>query len=180
MPMPSRFDFRGKAVRAMEREGEPWFVAADVCKILKIANPTRALASLDEDEKYTLHSVKGIARDARAQELAMVNESGLYHLIFQSRKTEAKAFRRWVTSEVLPAIRKNGSYDARRIEALEMFRDVFSPRRPAGEISERTGLPKIQPIRGHFRSAAKQYVLVDARLFQPDLFGNILGVMEAE
>ncbi|WP_375699788.1 BRO family protein [Pseudophaeobacter sp. TrK17] len=102
------FDFNAKQVRVVSRDGSPWFVAKDVCDVLGIVNPTRAVASLDRDEKE-LHTVKGLGG---AQSTNIISESGLYALIFQSRKAEAKAFRKWVTSTVLPSIRKTGSYVA--------------------------------------------------------------------
>lgn len=89
-----------------DEQGEPWFVAKDVCAILGLSNPRTSLALLDEDEKgvHTMDTPGG------KQELTTVNESGLYSLILRSRKPEAKAFKRWVTSEVLPSIRKHGMY----------------------------------------------------------------------
>lgn len=98
----TQYTFEGRELRALLIDGEPWFVAADVCTILGIGNPTQALTRLDEDER-TLISNEG--RDVNA-----VSEAGLYVLILGSRKPEAKLFRRWVTHEVLPSIRKTGSY----------------------------------------------------------------------
>lgn len=88
-------------------KGEPWFVAKDVCDILGLTKYRDALMRLDEDDKGcpVLMDTPG-----GKQEMSTVNESGLYSLIFQSRKPEAKEFKRWVTSEVLPAIRKQGYY----------------------------------------------------------------------
>jgi len=88
-------------------DGQVWFVAADICKILGLANVTKALSMLDDDES-TLTTGKGAMGEER--DFNVVSESGMYHLIFKSRKDEAKAFRKWVTSEVLPSIRKTGSY----------------------------------------------------------------------
>ena len=96
-------------VRIILIDDQPWFVAADVCRILGMSNPTEALRSLDDDEKATLSNPEGRAGSG-AQKLNIVNESGLYALIFKSRKPEAKKFRKWGTSEVLPAIRKHGAY----------------------------------------------------------------------
>ena len=95
------------SVRAFADEnGEPWFVAADVAKVIDVQNIRRNLESLDDDEKgvYNLYTLGG------NQNLTTVNESGLYALIIRSRKPEAKAFRKWVTGEVIPSIRKTGSY----------------------------------------------------------------------
>ncbi len=83
---------------------EPWFVAVDVCNALSIGNPSDSIRSLDDDE-VTLGTIEGSHRATN-----LINESGLYSLIFKSRKPEAKKFKRWVTHEVLPAIRKTGSY----------------------------------------------------------------------
>ena len=98
------------AVRSMlDANGSPWFVAADVCKALEIKNVTDAMKRLDDDEKMTLDNTEGRAGNG-AQEFNIINESGLYSLILTSRKAEAKRFKKWVTAEVLPTIRKTGSY----------------------------------------------------------------------
>ena len=91
------------AVRTLEINNEPWFVAKDVCDILDIKNPTQALQNLDVDERTILN----IGRQGNTN---FINESGLYTLIIRSRKSEAKKFRKWITSEVLPSIRKHGTY----------------------------------------------------------------------
>lgn len=106
------FAFRGRNVRTVIKDGEPWFVAKDVCDVLGINDPSMAIRDLDEDEKGT----STIGTLGGNQTMLTVNESGLYALIFKSRKPEAKAFRKWVTSEVLPAIRKTGGYIAAKAE----------------------------------------------------------------
>lgn len=93
-------------VRTIERNGEPWFVAADVCIALEIGNPTDAMRRLDADER-TLVSIEGASNGLPVN---AVNEPGLYTLILGSRKPEAKAFKRWITHEVIPSIRKTGGY----------------------------------------------------------------------
>jgi anti-repressor protein len=99
-----QFNFTdSQSIRAIEKDNEPWFVAKDVCEILEIQNVTQALDRLDEDER----SMFNIGRQG---ETNIINESGLYSLVLGSRKPEAKAFKKWVTSEVLPTIRKTGSY----------------------------------------------------------------------
>ena len=108
-------------IRALKRDGEVWFVAADVCKALDIGNPSQAIKRLDEDERYTLISNEG-------RQMNIVSESGLYSLVLSSRKKEAKTFKRWVTHEVLPSIRKTGGYNSqvseeykqKRLEAMMM------------------------------------------------------------
>lgn len=94
------------SVRVIEREGEPWFVAADVCRALEINDTHKAVDRLDDDEKGR-SSIPTLGGD---QELLVVNEPGLYELVMGSRKPEAKAFKRWITHEVLPSIRKHGAY----------------------------------------------------------------------
>lgn len=97
------------SMRTMEREGEPWFVAADVCKALEIDNSRQALTRLDEDEKFTTVISNDGAATGKSS-MSFVNEPGLYSLVLGSRKPEAKEFKRWVTHEVIPAIRKHGGY----------------------------------------------------------------------
>lgn len=98
-------------VRTVMRDGEPWFIAADVCRALEIANPRDALSRLDSDEKadvgLTDTSSNGVTQ---SRTFNIVNEPGLYTLVLGSRKPEAKAFKRWVTHEVVPAIRRTGMY----------------------------------------------------------------------
>jgi prophage antirepressor-like protein len=100
------FDFAAHSVRIITQNNEPWFVAADVCSVLEISNSRDALRSLDDDEK----GVGNADTLGGNQKLNIVNESGLYALIFKSRKPVAKKFRKWVTNEVLPAIRQTGQY----------------------------------------------------------------------
>lgn len=90
-------------IRTVMKDGEPWFVAADVCRVLEIQNTTQALGRLDEDERSMLNI-------GRQGEASIVNEPGLYTLVLGSRKQEAKAFKRWITHEVIPTIRKHGAY----------------------------------------------------------------------
>lgn len=94
-------------IRVQLINSEPWFVAKDVCEVLGIANHKDAASRLDEDERRGVGITDPIGRP---QTVTAVSESGLYSLIFQSRKAEAKKFRKWVTSEVLPSIRKKGYY----------------------------------------------------------------------
>lgn len=91
-------------VRTIVKDNEPWFVAADVCRALELDRT--ATRRLDDDEK-DVHSTHTLGGD---QEITIINEAGLYALVLGSRKPEAKAFKRWITHEVIPAIRKNGAY----------------------------------------------------------------------
>ncbi|MGK4341634.1 BRO-N domain-containing protein [Ectopseudomonas oleovorans] len=102
------FKFEDREVRTLLVDDQPWFVAADVCESLAIVNTARALTRLDEDEKG-IHSMN---TPGGAQNVSTLNESGLYSLILTSRKAEAKRFKKWVTAEVLPAIRKTGRYES--------------------------------------------------------------------
>lgn len=102
------FSFSTQTMRVIMRGDEPWFVAVDVCRVLEIVKPENAYARLDDDEKGT-HTVGTLGGQ---QEMTIINESGLYSLILTSRKPEAKKFKKWVTSEVLPSIRKTGRYEA--------------------------------------------------------------------
>jgi len=147
------FDFETNAVRVAMREGAPWFVAADVCRVLEIRNPRQAVSRLGDDEKVvvsadtldpmtvgnadgqspltvissdgqsplTLDSIEG-QKPGRggARSFNLVSESGLYALIFTSRTPSAERFRKWVTGEVLPAIRKGGRYSIPNAERREM------------------------------------------------------------
>lgn len=104
---PAVFQFESHPVRTVLKDGEPWFVAVDVCKALEYSNTSKALGDhLDADEKgittgYTLGG---------QQKLTIISESGLYALVLRSRKPEARKFAKWVTRDVLPAIRKTGAY----------------------------------------------------------------------
>jgi prophage antirepressor-like protein len=106
---PQHFVFAGKnLIRVIDRDGEAWFIAADVCAALGLIDVSRFVSRLDDDEKGTTTT----RTPGGDQTVLIVNEPGLYSLILTSRKPEAKAFKRWITHEVLPAIRKTGSYIA--------------------------------------------------------------------
>lgn len=95
-------------VRVVEQGGEPWFVAKDVCDALELGNSRQALTRLENDEKADVILNDG----SQNRKMNIVNEYGLYNLVLASRKSEAKAFKRWITHEVIPAIRKTGGYIA--------------------------------------------------------------------
>lgn len=96
--------------RTVEIDGQPWFYGLDVCNALDIKNPSDAYARLDADD---LGQAEGVDSRGRRQAFTIVNESGLYSLILRSDKPEAKRFKKWITSQVLPAIRRTGSYSAK-------------------------------------------------------------------
>lgn len=103
-----QFDFKGASLRTLTDEaGEPWFVLKDCMSILDLGNPTETVKLFDEDEFSTAEVIDSIGR---RQQAYIISEPGLYRLVMRSRKPEAKEFQRWVTHEVLPAIRKTGGY----------------------------------------------------------------------
>ncbi len=104
---PSVFKFEeSHPVRVILQNGEPWFIGNDVCAALCLGNPRSSMALLEEDEK----GVHIVDTPSGQQEMTIINEPGLYSLVLRSRKPEAKKFKRWITHEVLPAIRKTGHY----------------------------------------------------------------------
>ncbi|WP_084511709.1 BRO-N domain-containing protein [Desulfatibacillum aliphaticivorans] len=106
------FDYQGVRVRVvMDDDGTPWWVAADVCRILEIKNTPQALSGLDDDERSTISINDSTSRNGGNPNVNIINEPGVYSLIFRSRKKAAKAFKRWVTHEVLPELRRTGSYE---------------------------------------------------------------------
>lgn len=171
--------YKNSPVRIVEKGGEPWFVAKDVCDILALGNPRSSIALLDEDER----GVHSMDTPSGKQEMGIISEAGLYSLILRSRKPEAKAFKRWVTHEVLPSIRKTGAYlspgmSNEQVKALvatleeEMYRRIQAenrlakleahaeelarsaiPATPFGELSLKTGRPRTCLVRNYLRSA---------------------------
>ena len=171
--------YKNSPVRIVEKDGEPWFVAKDVCDILALGNPRSSIALLDEDER----GVHSMDTPSGKQEMGIISEAGLYSLILRSRKPEAKAFKRWVTHEVLPSIRKTGAYlspgmSNEQVKALvatleeEMYRRIQAenrlakleahaeelarsaiPATPFGELSQKTGRPRTCLVRNYLRSA---------------------------
>lgn len=109
--LPQIFNYKGMSVRTVVKDGEPWFVLKDVCDVLGLRSPD--VKQRLSDDVVSTHTVKdALGRDNTA---SIVNEDGLYDVILESRKPEAKAFRKWVTSEVLPTIRKTGSYSINQV-----------------------------------------------------------------
>lgn len=102
------FTYGGNEVRTVQRNGEPWFVLKDVCDILSLTDTNKISTRLDQDELTRIKFVSG----GQSREMLCINESGLYNVILRSDKPEAKPFRKWVTSEVLPSIRRTGGYIA--------------------------------------------------------------------
>lgn len=108
------------SVRMVMIDDQPWFVAKDACEILELSNPTMVISRLDDDERAKLN----LGRQGQAN---IVNESGLYALVLASRKSEAKAFKRWITHEILPSIRKTGGYGQPIVDlgsVVKMMREI--------------------------------------------------------
>lgn len=103
----TKWTFGESEVRTIEQNGEPWWVLADVCRVLELTTPARVAERLDKDEVSQTHITDALGR---AQTTTIINESGLYSVILRSDKPQAKPFRKWVTGEVLPAIRRHGAY----------------------------------------------------------------------
>lgn len=103
------FQYNSMEVRTVRKDGEPWFVLKDVCQVLDLGSPHKVAERLDEDERNQIPVTDSLGRQ---QETTIISESGLYAVILRSDKPEAKPFRKWVTAEVLPSIRKNGGYIA--------------------------------------------------------------------
>lgn len=123
------FNYEETPVRVVDKDGAPWWVLADVCRVLELSNPSKVAARLDDDEKNTVHLTDGILDNPNPElgysrrgnpNMTIINESGLYKVILRSDKPEAKKFTRWVTHEVLPSIRKTGSYQAPGYDKSEM------------------------------------------------------------
>lgn len=105
------FYFQSHEIRTItDEKGSPWFVAKDVCDVLDLSNPTESLRALPEDELTS----ETLRAGRQSREMNLVSESGLYRLIFRSNKPEAEVFRKWVFREVLPTIRRTGSYQMAR------------------------------------------------------------------
>lgn len=114
------FSYNSKQVRTIIKYGEPWFVAKDICDILEISNSRDAISRLDDDEKNTVAITDGNRGNPN---MTIISESGVYALIFTSRKSEAENFKRWIRKEVIPSIRKTGGYVAND----ELFIETYLP-----------------------------------------------------
>lgn len=113
------FNYNEKQIRTVTIDCEPWFVLKDVCVALGIANDRNVAARLDEDEK----GVRLIDTPGGKQQMSVINESGLYHVMLRSDKEVAKPFRKWITADVLPTMRKTGGYVANE----DAFIDTYLP-----------------------------------------------------
>lgn len=190
--------YQENPIRIIERNGEPWFVAKDVCKVLELDMASGA-RGLDPDEKG-LHIMQTRGGE---QKIQIVSEAWLYSIILRSRKPEAKAFKRWITHEILPSIRRNGAYvheaakyeDVLRavleaqdrhvgqviqqnveLKAEVRYLKLFEPHGEPGDVSDITGLPKINWQRGRWtsgRGRSYQVILKAIQTELPGLFENM-------
>jgi anti-repressor protein len=141
------FEYKsGRQVRTVIIDGEPWFVAKDVADVLGLSDSRKSVNLLDEDERSIIPVTDSLGRQ---QETFIINEPGLYSMILRSRKPEAKAFKRWVTHEVLPEIRKTGSYQGKHkvpqtfAEALRLAADQAEEIERL-EAEKKVMLPKVE------------------------------------
>lgn len=176
-----KWEFKGREVRTTEKDSQTWWIAKDVCDILGIKQAVRAVQKLDEDEKgvSTIHTLKG------EQQLLTVNEFGLYSLILKSRKPEAIAFKRWITHEVIPSIRRNGAYVSPTITAeaakvlVETIREqehklatlendnrrfrhaLYACAPDSRQFGQpgRNGLPRVHPRRSYYQGMKNRFYL---------------------
>jgi len=112
------FSYGSKQIRVIkDNEGKPWWIAKDVCNILELTNVAMSVKGLDDDEK----GVSKVYTLGGEQELLTVNEPGLYTLIIRSNKPDAKKFKRWITHEVLPSIRKTGKYEIDSLSEIDLI-----------------------------------------------------------
>lgn len=140
------FNFNAHGVRALTIDGEPWFVAVDVANVLALANMRSSVALLDDDER----GVHSMDTPGGPQQFRVISESGLYSLILKSRRPEAKEFKRWITREVLPEIRRTGRYHGAEMTRLEIL-----------DLARESELARIQEVKA--REAAECY----ARTLEP-------------
>lgn len=144
-----KFDFKGAPLRTLtDKAGEPWFVAKDVCDILGHSNVSMALDRLDDDERSKFNL-------GRQGETNIVNEAGLYVLVLSSRKPEAHEFKRWVTHEVLPSIRKHGGYMAGQERMTPEQMALASMRWLQSKVDEQAKQLKAQEGKGPVRQRGR-------------------------
>jgi len=148
-----KFNFENNNIRVLNKEGNPWFIAKDICNVLGLSNVSQSLSILDEDERSIISNDAIEEQSFTKYTVLIVNESGFYNLVLSSRKPEAKVFKKWVTSIVLPEIRKNGSFSttpyqvpttyaqalrelANNLEKSESMQKQLEEQRPAVEFFE--------------------------------------------
>lgn len=171
------FTFESHSIRAINIGGEPWFVAEDICNTLSLSNPTMSLKSLDDEERSKFNL-------GRQGEVNIVNESGMYTLVLRCRDAVKKGsiphrFRKWVTAEVLPSIRKTGTYT--KPKARQCTAKQLTPLRQKAEHLITTGLGKIYP--DIWKLVHQRFDVEHIHQLQPDQVGEAieyLNVLEGE
>lgn len=145
------FDYHSNKVRTVEQDGEPWFVLKDVCQVLGIIKYRDVADRLDPDERGLIR----VDTPGGVQEMTCINESGLYSVILRSDKPEAKPFRKWVTSEVLPSIRKHGSYTAdTQPKAMTDYQQMMAETRQSNIAIQKARL--LNQIAGEYKGTYRQ------------------------
>ena len=150
------FKYQDKQIRTVERNGEPWWVLKDVCEVLEMGSPHKVAERLEEDERNQIPVTDSIGRQ---QETTIVNEAGLYNVILRSDKPQAKPFRRWVTNEVLPTIRKTGGYVAND----DLFLNTYFPSADeATKLFVRTSLESFRRLNNQIAEMKPKALFADA------------------
>ena len=148
------FSYNSSEVRTVMRDGEPWFCLVDVCRVLDLSSPHKVAERLDRDE---LTGIK-VRSGGQTREMTFINESGLYSVILRSDKPEAKPFRKWVTSEVLPTIRKTGGYGVDGTKAALAEAKLNNSRARVAsawmKISKENPVSSYKQVCAHYASAA--------------------------
>ena len=148
------FNYNSSEVRTVMRDGEPWFCLVDVCRVLDLSSPHKVAERLDRDE---LTGIK-VRSGGQTREMTFINESGLYSVILRSDKPEAKPFRKWVTSEVLPTIRKTGGYGVDGTKAALAEAKLNNSRARVAsawmKISKENPVSSYKQVCAHYASAA--------------------------
>lgn len=157
---PTTFNFGDQPIKVIpDHSNAPWFIASEVCKVLNISNVSQAVARLDDDEKSYMSDIY----PSLGSNQLMINESGLYSLVLRSDRPEAKAFKKWVTSEVLPAIRKTGSYALQNLTPAQQLL-VYAQQLVAQEqkLEQHEGRIEQLEARVHAHDEGSQYFTIIA------------------
>lgn len=165
------FNFEDHEIRVVMLDGEPWFVVKDVCRAIEITNVRQAALRIEAEDRCQT----SVLTAGGAQQMWVVNESGLYELVFASNKPEARRFRRWVTSEVLPQIRKTGSYSTTLSPAemlLQQCQMLVEQERRTRAIEEQNRRIVVEQRRISSRQEAQDEILDD--------FGGEIGALKVD
>jgi anti-repressor protein len=159
--------FENDNVRIIDINGNPWFVAKDICMVLGIKNPSDSLKTLDEEERARFN----LGRQGKTN---IINESGLYNFVLQSRKPEAKKFKKWVTSEVLPSIRKTGEYSISNPPKLPDFNDPVAAARAWADAKEAELKAKLELKEAQPKIAVHDHIEVSINSIPVAQMANLL------